>query len=95
MIPVAIGVIAGLLVALFTTGMRRKMKTVATAVSATNYLTKGSFNLTRQNNTFLYRNVSRTLRQTQTRSGGGGGGSYGGHSSSSSGHSFSGGGRSF
>ncbi len=94
-IPAVIGIVAGLIVAgIVTLSMRAKMKTVAQAVSATDYLARGSFNLTRQNNTFLYRNVTRTLRQTE-RSSGGGGGSYGGHSSSSSGHSFSGGGRSF
>ena len=94
-IPAAIGIVAGLIVAaIVTLSMRAKMKTVAEAVSASDYLSRGSFNLTRQNNTFLYRNVSRTLRQTE-RSSGGGGGSYGGHSSSSSGHSFTGGGRTF
>ena len=94
--PIGIGVIFGLIAAaIVTLVQRKKMKTVAQATSAADYLTRGSFNLTRQNNTFLYRNVSRTLRQTERSSGGGGGSSFGGSSSSSSGHSFSGGGRSF
>lgn len=82
----------GFVIALITVSiMKGKMKTVYSKTGAADYTRRGSMNLQRSNDIFLYRNVSRVRRQepTQNRSVGGGG------HISSSGHSYSGGGRKF
>ena len=72
-----------------TGAMKRKMKTVEKEYGAANYA-RGGLNLRRQDDRFLYANVSRTPipRQDEHRGGGGGGGST--VHFSSSGHSFGG-----
>lgn len=69
----------GLIVALIVTGvMRRKMKTVRSQDTATQYVCKGSMVVTDRRDTFLYHTVTRTARPKDTsRSGGGGGAHHG------------------
>ena len=87
----------GALVALIVTGgMRASMKSVHQATAARSYAVPGSFHVHRINETFLYRHVTQTARQTSSgRVGGGGGGGtfFGG--GGSSGFSHGGGGRRF
>lgn len=61
--------------------MKSAHKSVRPKNQADDYVRPGSFRLTRKNDRFLYRNISRTRRETQSSSGGGGGGST--HTSSS------------
>ncbi len=84
--PVTKGVLcagAGALLALIVTGsMKSKMKTVRMAGDASGYVRRDSMYLTQSNDQFLYKNVTRTLRQSSSSgSSHHGGGSY--HSSSS------------
>lgn len=86
LICLAIGIVA----AFISTGaMVSAMKTVNKAAEASNYLVKGSFDLRKSHDIFLYRTVTRTKREKSSSSSGGG--SF----SSSGGGSFSGSGRSF
>ena len=89
----ATSLVIGFIIAIITVSiMKGKMKTVHSKSSAADYTRRGSMNLQRSNDIFLYRNVNRVRKQepTQNRSVGGGGGHI-----SSSGHSYSGGGRKF
>ena len=89
-ICLAIGLLVGWLV---TMGMKGSMNNVHLATSASSYIIPGSFNVRRQNEMFLYSNITQTARQTDNRgSGGGGGGIHIGSSGFShgggGGHSF-------
>ncbi len=94
LICLGIGAVAAMIV---TGGMRASMKSVHQATAARNYAVPGSFRVHRINETFLYRHVTQTARQTSSgRVGGGGGGGgvfFGG--GGSSGFSHGGGGRRF
>lgn len=86
-----IALLIGFVIALITVSiMKGKMKSVHSKASAADYTRRGSMDLHRSNDIFLYRNVSRVRRQEPTQSRSGGGGHI-----SSSGHSYSGGGRKF
>lgn len=88
-------VIVGLIAGLSNMSSKVKnMKKVAFAKYANDYIVQNSFNLRSVNEMFLYKNVTRTYIQPQSRSGGGGS-SYSGGYHSSGGGSFSGGGRHF
>ena len=50
---------------------KHQIKNVAEKHEASDYLRQSSLHLTRSNDIYLYRNVSRTRRQTESRSGGG------------------------
>lgn len=67
------GLIAGLFVALISTGsMKKKLKTVESQNNATVYARENSLNITEHADVFLYSHVNRTAKpQQQTRSGGG------------------------
>ena len=65
------GAIAGIFAALFGTGaMKRSLKSVQAQRAANNYIRSGSLHVTNAREMFLYRNVVRTRRQTENRSGG-------------------------
>lgn len=87
-----IGLIIG---GIYTAVLKSKMKTVYLRQTADDYVKSDSLNITKSNEIFLYRNVTKTKR-TPSNSGGGdrvGGGSS--THSSSSGRTHGGGGRSF
>lgn len=71
---IAIGLAVGVITALVLKG---QLKSVKRQNQATNYVREGSMHLTTHSDLFLYRNVTRTRRQTSSSSGsrGGGGGS--------------------
>lgn len=52
--------------------MKSKLKSVGRQTAAASYVVPGSFNLVESRDLFLYANVSRTERASETRSGGGG-----------------------
>lgn len=75
----------GLIVALIATGiMRRKLKSVRFKTGASDYMKKGSFVVTKSNDIYLYKHVTRrakpkdsdTHRSSSGRSHGGGGGKF-------------------
>lgn len=70
-ISLAIGIAIGLIVVLI---LRGQLKTVRKQNQANAYVKTGSMRLTVSNDIFLYRNVSRTRKQSSSSSGGGGGG---------------------
>lgn len=92
--PVRLGMaaVAGVIVALIVTGsLTAQMKSVRQKTEANTYLVKDSFRLTERQDLFLFANVTKTVRQTESSSGGGhssgggshfssGGVSHGGHS---------------
>lgn len=87
---IVVAVVIGLLVALIgTSSMKGKLKSVRAKAAASDYVRDGSLNVTQASDLFLYSHVSRTARQTESRSGGGGGGVH--TSSSGSSHGGSGG----
>lgn len=92
-LKVLIAIGAGVVVGFIRLGsLKRKMRTVQTAVSAKNYLVDGSYDLRNMNEVFVRSVVSRTARESSNSSSrGGGGGSHFG----SSGVSHSGGGGRF
>lgn len=71
--------------------MKGKLKSVRKASSADNYIREDSLNVTESRELFLYSNISKTVIETESNSGGGNSTSH----TSSSGRSHSGGGRSF
>lgn len=73
-------------------GMAGKMKTVKSAISASNYVIDNSLSLRQSSDRYLYRNVVRTRRDTSSHSSGGrsSGGFSGGSHRSSSGRSHGG-----
>ena len=81
--------IASLIGLIYVSSLKKKMKTVLTAVGAKNYLVDGTYNLRTMNEVFVRSAVTRTARQKS--SGSSGGGSHFG----SSGVSHSGGGGRF
>jgi uncharacterized protein len=89
---VAVGVVAGLLIGgLVLWSLRSSMNTFRAQRNASSYIPAGSFHLTARRDVFLYSNVSKVRRQSN--SGGGSGRSRGGGSSvhrSSSGRSHGG-----
>ena len=88
-IALAIGFIIASIV---VKSMKKKNISVVTQSGAAQYIVPGSFVLNAQNDTFLYRNVTRTaIPKESSSSGSSGGGSH----TSSSGTSHGGGGRSF
>ncbi len=80
-------VIALIIALIVVSSMKKKLTSVKFADSANNYVRPGSLNLTESRDTFLYSSVTRTVRETESRSGGGGG-----SHTSSSGRSHGGGG---
>lgn len=75
-IAVVIGAVAAFII---LTGMKNQLKSVRPQRNATNYVRQGSFLLTKDLDLYLYRNVTRTRRQSNNYSSrGGGGGSRGG-----------------
>ena len=88
---VIISLVVGVVVAfLVVTAMKAPLKSVRRQAAAGSYLRQNSLNLTNSRESFLYRNVSRTARPTES-SGGGGGGSSSHSSSSGRSHGGSGG----
>lgn len=78
-----ISLIVGAVSALIGTGvMKKKLKSVYSAAAAADYVRSGSMNITQANELFLYRQVSRIPRNTES-SGGRSGGFSGGHSGGS------------
>lgn len=72
-IPIGIG--CGLLIGLITVFvMKSGMKTTRAETMANNYIRQGSFKLTNSRDIFLYSQVTRTKRASDTSSSGGGGG---------------------
>ena len=67
-----IGVVVGLIVVLI---MKAQLKSVRKQHQANAYVKSGSMKVTVSNDIFLYRNVSRTKKQSSSSSGSGGGGS--------------------
>ena len=93
LVSLGIGAVLSGIVLLILRGMTSGTKP---STNADTYLVPGSFKLTESQDLFNRKVVTKTVRESETRSGGGGGGSsYSGGYSSSSGSSFSGGGRSF
>lgn len=70
-ISLAIGIVIGLIVVLVLAG---QLKTVRRQHEADVYMKSGSLKLTASNDIFLYRNVTRTKKQTNNGSSSGGGG---------------------
>ena len=79
--------IALIIALIVVSSMKKKLTSVKFADSANDYVRPGSLNLTESRDTFLYSSVTRTVRETESRSGGGGG-----SHTSSSGRSHGGGG---
>lgn len=67
-ISIVVGLIIGLVIA---QSAKSQLKTVRANNTAQSYVRKGSLNITRQGDIFLYRNVSRTEIETSSNSGGG------------------------
>ncbi len=90
LIPVLLGIVLAFITVSF---LKRGLKSVRKKESAADYEVPGSLKLTRNEDYFLYSNISRTRRAQDNDSGSffGSGGSH----TSSSGNSHSGGGRSF
>ncbi len=91
LVPVVIGIILAFITVAF---MTKGLKSVRKKESATDYVVPGSMRLTRQEDCFMYRNVTRTPIPKSDDSGSSSFGSSGTHTSSS-GTTSSGGGRSF
>ena len=70
LISLAIGLAVGGITVLV---MKSKLKSVGRQRAAASYVIPGSFNLVESRDLFLYSNVTRTERSSETRSGGGGG----------------------
>ena len=69
LISLAVGLILALIV---VGGMKKKLKSVAAQYAASEYVAKGSLNVTEANERFLYHTVSRTAKpQNENRSSGG------------------------
>lgn len=84
-----ISLVFGFIAALVgVTSMKAQLKSVGMQRGASNYVRRGSFNITQSKDIYLYRNVTRTARPKETSSSHGSGGSTIHHSSS--GHSFGG-----
>ncbi|MBQ7624671.1 MAG: TPM domain-containing protein [Clostridia bacterium] len=78
-----IAVVLGLIVGLITRGvLKAQLKSVKQKTEANEYVTEGSMKLEKSEDVFLYKNVTKTERQSSSSSGGGsrggGGGSHGG-----------------
>jgi len=96
----AVSSIVGLIVGLVVSGKEKaKMYNVRYAAYANDYIVNNSFRMKDLREMFLYKNVTRSVIESSSGSGGrsGGGSSHssGYHSSGGGGHSFSGGGRHF
>ena len=70
-VSLAIGIVVGLVVVLV---LRSQLTSVRKQQEASAYMRSGSMKLTASNDIFLYRNVTRTKRETNNGSSGGGGG---------------------
>ena len=68
LIAIGVGIVAGLLV---TGNMRRKLKTVQKQDQAASYVRKGSMEVTKSNDFYLYRTVSRTAKPKEEEHSGG------------------------
>ena len=78
LIPIILGIfIAFAIVSI----MKGQLKSVYMQAKADDYERPGSMNITNQNDTFLYSNVTKSARPKENNSGGGGGGSSSGGSS--------------
>ncbi|MBR4799450.1 MAG: TPM domain-containing protein, partial [Clostridia bacterium] len=85
-----ISLLIALIIAFIVVGsMKKQLTSVKFADQANDYVRPGSLNLTESRDTFLYSAVTRTVRETESRSGGGGGS----HTSSSGSSHGGGGGR--
>ncbi len=90
------GIVASLILGFTYAGSAKSsMKTVRSALGATNYSVPGSFNMSRSDDIYLYTSIIRTPKPKDDDREGGGKSDYSGSFSSSGGGSFSGGGRSF
>ena len=70
LISLGIGIILALII---TTQMKSALKTVHQQTKADEYVHEGSMNITVKRETFLYKDISKTERQTSTNSSSGGG----------------------
>ncbi len=68
LIAIGVGIVAGLLV---TGNMRRRLKTVQKQDQAASYVRKGSMEVTKSNDFYLYRTVSRTAKPKEEEHSGG------------------------
>ena len=88
LINLVISLAIGFVVAFIVTGsMKRKLKSVRSAAEANSYLKPGSLNVTEARDMFLFRQVTRTVKNTDS-------GSGSSTHTSSSGRTHGGGGRS-
>jgi len=86
---VLISIIIGAAIAIVScSGMKNALKTVQMQAKADNYVRQNSLNVVNGREGFLYRKVSRTVRQTSSSSSSGGSSGGGGGSRSSSGGKF-------
>ena len=86
-----VAAVAGVIVALIVTGsLTAQMKSVRQKTEANTYLVKDSFRLTERQDLFLFANVTKTVRQTESSSSGGHSGGGGGSHFSSGGVSHGG-----
>lgn len=95
---IVLPIVLGIILAFVTVKiMTRDLTSVSKKTNAVDYQVKGSLSLSRNDEHFLYKNVTKTPIQSDNSSGGSGGSSIGssGSHTSSSGSSHSGGGRSF
>ncbi len=85
---IVVGLIAGLIVAaIYVAMLKKQMNTAVAQRAAANYVKKGSFNLSRSSDRYLYSTTSKTAR-AKSSSGGGGSTSSRGGSRSSRGGSY-------
>lgn len=91
-VPLLIAVVIGLLLAFIPVGiMKGKLKSVSAKRSAESYVRPGSFSLTRNEDHYIRRYVSKTrIPKSESSSGGGGGGGGSSFHTSSSGRSHGG-----
>ena len=68
-IALIVGLVAGLI---YTTSLKKQLKSVKKQTEAGNYVTPGSLSVTTQKDIYLYRTVTRTAKPKNTSSGGGG-----------------------
>jgi len=68
LIGLGVGVV---IAAIIMFAIRSKLKSVRSQRTACNYVRDNSFRLTNQRDIFLFRNITRTPRQTQASGGGG------------------------
>ena len=79
---IAVSVVIGIIIAFLYTGyLKSQLKTVKRKPSASDYVVNGSFNVTQQQDVYLYSNTKRTPKAKNNGTSGRGGSSFGGGSS--------------